>query len=154
MSTGYFDRKQQPITKARWEELQRDEGYSILKRFRDDRVHIEARWVGKLANPQNYFPYLRPVFAVLIFNRDSAGNWQQDPRHGTTYHDERKLLAAYNDFVLEWTQSTLNEEGELEEIGNELKAIPESEFMAAGPKTTLAKNLVGVSAEVAAVGVW
>lgn len=151
MKVAYYDRKLQPISQSQWRELCQDEGYSILKRFRDDRVHIEARWIGKLENPQNYFPYLRPVFAVLVFNRGSDGQWVQDPAHGQRFHDEKKLIAYYEEFVLNWTKSEMKD-GELQEVGNELEAPAES--MALGPKTTAVKNVIGVPEELASVGAW
>lgn len=148
---AYYDRKMKPISKARWQELIADQGYSVLRRFRDERVHIEARWVGKLVDPQNHFPYMRPIFSIVLFNRGTDGSWKQDPRHGMTYYDEKKLLQDYSDFLLEWTQSTIDDDGSLLEVGNQLEAVPEPASLT---KTTSAKNLVGVSAEVTAVGAW
>lgn len=148
---AYFDRKMKPISEARWRELIQDEGYSVLRRFRDERVHIEARWTGKVIDPQNHFPYMRPVFSLVLFNRGTDGGWKQDPRHGMTYYDEKKLLQDYNDFLLEWTESTIDDDGNLLEVGNQLEAPDESKTIS---KTTSTKSLVGVSEDVASVGAW
>lgn len=151
MKFGYFDHNQREISESRWRELCKEEGYVTLRRFRDQRVHIEARWVGKVEGPQNHFPNLRPIFAVLVWNRTSTGEWVQDPNHGLTFHSMAKLLQAYNDFLLEWTQTTLDDNGELLEIGNELQAPAEHISDAGAAK---ASKLVGVSEDVTSVGVW
>lgn len=152
MKYGYFDHNQRQISLAQWKALQEDEGYRILKRFRDQRVHIEAQWVGKVRDPNNYFPGLRPIFTLMVWNRNSEGLWVQDPRHGETFTSKAKLLQEYNDFLLEWTQTTLDENGELEEVGNELTAPPES--LADQPELAKTSRLVGISEDVASVGVW
>ena len=152
MKFGYFDHNQRQITEARWRELCKEEGYVTLKRFRDERVHIEARWIGKLENPQNHFPNLRPIFAMLMWNRNSAGEWVQDPHHGTKFCSKAKLLQEYNDYLLEWTKTTLDDEGNMLEVGNELDAPPTADITA--PGGTKVSSLVGVSQEVSSVGVW
>lgn len=151
MKFGYFDHEQRQISERRWRELCNEEGYVTLRRFRDQRIHIEARWVGKVENPENHFPNLRPIFAVLMWNRTSTGEWVQDPSHGLKFHSMAKLLQAYNDFLLEWTQTTLDDNGELLEIGNELQAPAEHISDAGAAK---ASKLVGVSEDVTGVGVW
>lgn len=149
MKYGYFDHTQRQISSDEWRSLTEDESYVTLKRFRDQRVHIEARWVGRVKDPQNHFPGMRPIFQMLMWNRNSAGEWVQDPNHGLTYANKAKLLQDYNDFLLEWTQTTLDENGEMLEVGNELEALPEAEA-----KVTKTTKLVGVDEAVSSVGVW
>lgn len=122
--TKYFDRDGKVITRGVWEEKVKEPSYFTVRQFDNGRVRIRILWKGIVPDADNQFRSSYPLFALELENYNDEGRLILDPSNGRLFPDEKKAVAFYNDFVLKWTESLMDEEGNVEEVGNTL-AIPE-----------------------------
>ncbi len=122
-STKYFDRDGKVITRAKWESLIVEPSYWTVRQFDNGRVLIRIVWKGIVPDADNQFRSSYELFKLELFNYSDAGAAIIDPNNGRSFPTEKKALEFYNDFILKWTESSLDEEGNIEEVGNTLKPI-------------------------------
>ena len=111
------------IPKIEWEKLQADDSYRLPDRFDNGIVHVEIEWVGKVAQPNTFRDYW-PVFRMNVQNyRD--GVLVDDPADdGETFPDYAAAKKRYEEFLVKWSECSVNDFGEFVEEGNSLAPPP------------------------------
>jgi hypothetical protein len=115
---AFIDRQGKAIGAEAWKERQKDASYVIVSQYDNGVVQVTLKWNGRIENPQNTFPSYWPVFVLLVKNYKADGTLALDPESDQTFGDEASAVKAYEDFLVRWTESTTNEEGEFVEQDN------------------------------------
>lgn len=126
--TRYYDRDGAPIEKAQWQELQKDVGYGEMKVYYNDRVKVVVKWLGKVVAPDNMDAEYWPLYSLEVFNM-ADGAWARDPNSGETYGRYAEAVSDYQQFLLDWTDSSMEDLGKGEvfvEAADNLAALPEA----------------------------
>jgi len=124
--TRYYDRDGAPIEKAQWVELRKDPGYVEMKVYDNGKVRVVIQWLGKVVAPDNMDAEYWPLYALEIRNR-SDDSWVPDPNSGETYGRYSAALGDYQDFLLCWSDSSMEDLGKGEvfvEADDNLAALP------------------------------
>ena len=116
----FYNRQGEEIPFETFKENRADPKYAMVREFDNGEVHVEAVWVGEVRNPQNYFPGMRPIFMLKIYNYDHLDELRPDVQSGATFSSEEELVEAYENFIEKWTESERDEEGHLREVDNSL----------------------------------
>lgn len=124
--TQYRDREGRAITEAQWKKLQADPAYTTVKEYDNGVVRVTLRWNGRIAGPAaSTFPDYWPVFVLLVKNYRPDGTLVNDPvDNDKTYPDEQAAIKGYQEFLLKWTESEVDDAGEFLEEGNILTPPP------------------------------
>lgn len=122
-TTKYFDRDGKVITRAKWEEKIQQPSYWTVRQFDNGKVMIRIVWKGLVADADNQFRSSYKLFTLELFNYNDVGHQIADPSSGRFFPDEKKAIAFYDDFILKWTESVMDEDGNVEEVGNTLAPI-------------------------------
>lgn len=115
----YYDKIGAPIEKTRWLELSKDPSYCSVMLYDNQSLKVELVWVGKVADPSMMDAEYWPLFRLDIFDNTGEGGvtrWTPAMDTGETFGTTEQGKAAYRDYLLKWTDSTMEEgrKGELE----------------------------------------
>lgn len=120
---GYFSRESHPIGQTTWQEHAHDQDYRECRKYDNGAVSMTLRWIGRVENPQNYMPGSLPIFRLDIVNYLQDGMLAQDVQSGKTFSSEDEANKFFDDFLLKWTSSHM-ENGKFVEEGNTLVPPP------------------------------
>lgn len=125
-SYTYLDRQGLRINPGKWLKLQADDSYRTIRQFDNGTVQVSLFWVGKLTRLQaSSFRDTWPVFSARVFNYKADGTISPDPvDDNRTFHDEESALDWYEEFLTCWTDSTIDDNGNLVEVDNLLAPPP------------------------------
>ena len=99
-------------------------GPEVIAEFQNDVLIVRLIFNGELKGSENYFASSRPLFKTEVKNK-VGDNWFDDAvEYGKSFPNEKKAMNWYEDFIMEWTKSYLDDEGELVEVGNILTPPP------------------------------
>lgn len=88
--------------------------------FANDRMTIKVIFNGKLDDGENYFPRNRPLFTAHVHNW-TGKSWVSDAvEHEKTFPNEKMAHKWYQEFLMDWSDSYYDDEGEFVEVGNKL----------------------------------
>lgn len=118
----YFSRNSLPITAEQYEEYVKNESYPTVAQYDNGIIRVILRWVGRVTLASRYFPGEYPIFQLGIWNYDSGGDLQPDPASGKTFSYEDEAKKAYDQFLIEWTDS-YKEGDKLVEVDNDLAPV-------------------------------
>lgn len=121
MTAKFFDKDVQEISQNVFNDLIADDSYRIVNQFQNKRVKLVIEWVGKIENADSTF---RPSYKLFIAKQydwlPSENDWKESIESGTTFATFKAADLFYQDFLLRWTDSYFDDEGEIKEVGNEL----------------------------------
>ena len=122
----YLDRGGRRIDSTQWQKLQADESYRIIRLYDNGEIRLMVAWKGKMSLQQkNSFRDTWPLFEIGMWNYDSEGVLRPDPVvNGNTYPTIELAVKAYEDILLTWTNSEVDDEGQLIEVDNNLAPPP------------------------------
>jgi hypothetical protein len=147
----FYDVMGAPIEKDRWKELSADPAYCSVMLYDNQSLKVELVWVGKVADPTMMDSEYWPLFRLDIF--DNTGDngetrWTPSMDTGETYGSTEAGKKAYRDYLLEWTESTMEEgrKGALEfvEADNLAAPPPPPDFDAPTSVVTIGEDGSGV----------
>jgi hypothetical protein len=124
MTTKYFDREGLPMSRDAYLAKLKDASYQIVRQFDNGKVLIRIVWKGEVPDADKQFRSTYKVFALELSNYNDQGKPVPDPFSGRFFPDEKMATSFYEDFILKWTDSTMDEEGNIEEVGNTLAPPP------------------------------
>lgn len=123
MTTQYFDKDVNEISVNQYKDLLADDTYRIIHAFENEKVRLVITWQGAIKDADQLFRATYPLFKAEQY--DKVGDkWVESFESGTTFANLNKAESYYEDFVMRWTDSYIDEEGEIHEVGNVL-APPE-----------------------------
>ena len=109
-----------------WTKLQADESYRTVRQYDNGVVQVTLLWSGRVSasDAQTYEEYW-PVYILLVKNYKPDGSLAVDPADSDkTFPNEGKGIAAYEEFLVKWTECETSEHtGEFIEEGNDLAPI-------------------------------
>ena len=116
----YFDREGRRIDAAAWAELQKKPEYVTLKEYDNGAVRLRLVWIGKISEKEHSaFRDTWPLFTMSVWNYNDEGRPVPDPvANGETFSNESDALTAYEDFLVNWTDSEFGENGLIEADNN------------------------------------
>lgn len=122
MKVGYYDREGKPIAADAWKAKCADPSYAVVREYDNAVVRLTLKWIGRVKNPGNYFIVAdSPLFILLVKNYRADGSLADDPADGDrTFGTETAAIAAYEEFLLKWTESERDDRGEFVEQDNTL----------------------------------
>lgn len=123
MVTQYFDKEGDEISANLYKDLAADDSYRIVHAFENEKVRMLLLWTGEIKGADQMFRTSYPLFKVEQYDK-LDGKWVESFESGKTLPTLRKAEEYYEDFVMRWTESYIDEDGEMHEIGN-LLAPPE-----------------------------
>ena len=124
MVTAYVDRTGNKISKADWRRLRNNESYSSLRKYENQKIKVEVKWLGSIVNSNNIpFDYWKP-FGIEVYNIvdkiTTVGiekNYALDPLLTKTYsteesaiHDFYGILEKYTNCYWEEVHDMYNED--------------------------------------------
>lgn len=123
---GFYDREGKAIPQDVWTAKSKDPSYAVVREYDNAVVRVTLKWIGRVQNPGNYFgPEFMPLFVLLVKNYRADGSMVDDPADGDQkFGTEAVALAAYEEFLLKWTKSERDDEGEFVEADNTLTPPP------------------------------
>lgn len=102
-----------------------DPEYSIVQEFDNEVVKVTLRWQGKVVNGGNTLPEFWPLFILDVMNYNESGALVPDPTtNGQTFGSEKAGIKAYQEFLNDWTDCTVDHNGVFKEVGNTLVPPP------------------------------
>lgn len=114
----YIDRKGGTIPKKEWQLKRADSEYFNVKMYDNGVVQLQLKWSGIVPIVDTLSEYY-PVYVLLVKNYREDGTLVVDPIDSDkTYPDEETAIAAYDSFLLEWTDCGVDETGVLIERDN------------------------------------
>jgi hypothetical protein len=122
----YIDRQNRNIEHGAWLNLLADEKYRIVREFDNGVVQIRLIWVGKLNRLQHSsFRDTWPVYEMRVMNYRANGTLAADPvEDGKTFPHEDAAVAAYEEFLVQWTECEFDDEDKFVEVDNHLAPPP------------------------------
>lgn len=121
----YFSRDGKDIDHAQWYELRKDKDYCNVRKFQNDKVMAEIVWSGMVIDPDNTFTEYYKNYVIYVCNFGSDGKARPDPiLNGTYYPNEEVAVTAYEKFLIKWTASHIDENGNFIDVDNEAKPPP------------------------------
>lgn len=123
MVTLYLDKDVNEITASECNDLLADDSYRIVHAFENEKVRLIITWLGKIVDGDQMFRTTYPLFKAEQYDK-LGDKWVESPESGTTFPNLKKVEAYYEDFVIRWTKSYFDEDGNIHEVGNVL-APPE-----------------------------
>lgn len=125
MTTKFFDKEAQEISQNLFNDLIADDSYRIVGQFKNKRVKLVIEWIGQVDNADTLFRTSYKLFVAKQYDwMPKEETWKESIESGTTFATLKAAEAFYEDFLLRWTKSYIDEEGEMQEVENEL-APPE-----------------------------
>lgn len=119
MSTGYFNKDGARIAAEDWSILTKESGYSNVMEYDNGAVRVRVTWVGKVVSIESLFPDMYKVFRLDVYNYNAVGGLVSDPvSNGKWFPNKDAAIKAYEEFLVQWTASHKNEEGEFVEEDN------------------------------------
>lgn len=106
--TRYYDRDGAPIDKDQWAEHRKDPSYIEMRVFDNGAVKVAVKWLGKIINPDNMDSEYWPLYALEVSNM-ADGRWAVDPSAGDTFGRIEEANKEYEEFLLQWTDSKIEE---------------------------------------------
>lgn len=123
MVTQYFDKGGNEISANLYQDLIKDDTYRIVHAFENEKVRLIITWQGEIKGADQLFRTTYPLFKTE--QHDKLGDkWVESFESGKTFSDMKKVESFYEDFIIRWTESYFDEDGEVHEVGNKL-APPE-----------------------------
>lgn len=122
----YFDREGKRINHLKWKALAGDPLYRTVKEFDNGRVQVRLIWNGSLTLQQKLsFRDTWPLFAMRVMNYNAQGVLQPDPSSdGETFPTESDALNGYEQFLINWADCHIDDNGNLVEVDNNLAPPP------------------------------
>lgn len=122
----YYDREGRRISLLTWQNHQANTSYSLLREYDNGAVRVRLVWLGKLMDREaQSYRDTWPLFTISVWNYNDQGRLVPDPvEDGKTFAHEQEAINAYEEFLINWTDSTVNDEGKLIEADNLLAPPP------------------------------
>lgn len=122
----YFNRDGLRIDAAEFTQLQLDPAYVTLKEYDNGKVRLRLVWLGKLTNQEHSsWRDTWPLFSIGVWNYTAEGKMVPDPvSNGVSYATETEALNAYEEFLINWADAEINDNGVLVEKDNLLAPPP------------------------------
>lgn len=121
MAVIYINREGEKISKQDWKELQTQDSYKVVRLYDNGVVHLQLTWIGRIDNPDTFQSYWKN-FILTVKNYRSDGSLVNDPVDGDrTFSNEAEGIKAYEDFLLHWTDCSVDDEAKFVERGNTLE---------------------------------
>ncbi len=122
----YLNRDGLRIDKAQWKVLQADEDYKVVRQFDNGTVRVRLVWIGSVTDKQaQTFRDTWPVFTISVWNYRADGSMVLDPvKNGETFPHIEQGIAAYEEFLLDWTDCEVTDDGRFIEVDNSLAPPP------------------------------
>lgn len=116
----YFDRQNREISAAQFEDLLKTPNYESVYVYDDGKkIRIELLWTGMVKNARNYFASDRPIFTISCQNYSSDGKLVDAPdMNGRVFSRENRAISAVQEFLLDWTDASIDENGKFCDDGN------------------------------------
>jgi hypothetical protein len=112
---AYMDKDGLLISKSGWINKRADDSYRTIRQFDNGKVRVLLEWYGKVSTPDSFEDYWE-LFQLRVFNYLDAGQLVDDPNFRDKFFGtESSGVAAYEDFMLRWTDSLVDEEGNFTE---------------------------------------
>lgn len=125
MAFVYYDREGFKISRERWSEFGNDDDYCTVRAFDNGAVKVTLVWLGRVDTLKDQWDFMYPIFRLNVANYNSNGELVADPvDDGKTFRLEREGIEAYEAFVAKWTESYLDDDGELVEVDNDIAPPP------------------------------
>jgi hypothetical protein len=122
---AYFGRDGRLCQRNEWARLRDDPSYRIVRQYDNGSIRIQVEWLGEVTDPQNLFPDMYRLFRINVWNYDAYNVLRPDPvRDGDTYPTEKTAIKAYEEFLLDWTNCSVTEDGDFIEEDNSLAPPP------------------------------
>ncbi|MET2951281.1 hypothetical protein ABXV18_24675 [Vibrio owensii] len=118
----FFNKKGARIKKEAWKQLRKKDSYSIIRQYCNDDIMISAEWTGEADS--RTAPADRKLFTIFVHN-NVHGSWIKDVSLTNTFHSEETMDVAFEDLLLRFTDSELDEEEGVIEKGNMLETTKE-----------------------------
>lgn len=122
----YFNRDGHRIDAAKFQELQADPAYTMLKEFDNGAVRVRLVWLGKVSDREHStWRDTWPLFTMSVWNYTAEGKLVPDPvANGQTFASEHEALNAYEEFLITWADCEIGDNGNLIEKDNLLAPPP------------------------------
>ena len=122
----YYDREGRRITLATWRDLQAKTDYQQIREYDNGAVRLRLVWLGKLTDQQaQSFRDTWPLYTISVWNYNDQGKLVPDPvEDGKTFAHEGEAINAYEEFLINWTDSEVTDDGKLIEADNLLAPPP------------------------------
>lgn len=97
--------------------LQEDDNYTTVRLYDNGKIRVMVRWMGRVeAGAGATFCYFWPMFSIGFWNYGSDERLHPDPLYdGKTFGFEHEAINAYEELLIQWTNSTRSSEGFKEE---------------------------------------
>lgn len=110
--TRHYDRFGASIDKDTWASNRADPTYCQMEVYDNGSVRCEIEWLGKVKDPELMAPEYWPLFKLHVGNyvdADTASGKRLVPAFetGQTFGSHADALAAYQKFLLEWTNCSM-----------------------------------------------
>jgi hypothetical protein len=147
--TGYFGRDGRLCQKVEWDRLRANKEYYMVRRFSNGVVNVALKWIGKQENVDQLFPDCYKLFVLHVWNYNELGIPISDPvESGRTFPTEKLAIEAYDKFLLAWTKSHIDEDGELIEEENEYTPPPKPNLDAPASSVSAIKGMKDIGGDV------
>lgn len=125
MAIQYFDKDVKEITENLYKDLVADDSYRTVHAFQNEKVKLIIEWVGAIEGADQLFRTTYPLFVAKQFDfLPDKDEWIESFESNRTFPNMKKVSQYYEDFVMRWTESYIDEEGEIHEVGNVLAPPP------------------------------
>ncbi|MDK9739306.1 hypothetical protein KI655_18585 [Vibrio sp. D404a] len=114
----FYNKKGARIKKEAWKQLRKKDSYSIVRQYCNDDIMISAEWTGE--PDSRTAPDDRKLFTIFVHNNVN-GSWIKDVSLTNTFRSEEAMDVAFEDLLLRFTDSELDEEEGVIEKGNMLE---------------------------------
>ena len=122
----YIDREGKAISQADWKVKSADPLYYQVREYDNGVVRVTLKWNGRVSGPvASSYPDYWPIFVILVKNYKADGTLVNDPVDNDQYFaNEAAAVKGYEEFLLKWTESDVDDAGEFMEEGNVLTPPP------------------------------
>jgi hypothetical protein len=143
----YLDHDGNRISLEQYKAHQADPTYTQVHAYDNGRVRAVVTWIGRIVDPGSTFPDYYKLFKVEVWNYTEGGELAKDPGYPKFFPTRDKAVEEYNFFVARWSESELDDEGQLIEAGNTLTPPPP-------PNPDAPSSAPPADDDIAGVGAW
>ncbi|CDT53421.1 hypothetical protein VCR15J2_390068 [Vibrio coralliirubri] len=118
----FYNKKGARIKKEAWRKLLARDEYRVFREYCNNDIMVSAEWRGEADS--RTAPEDRKLFTLFVHNNVN-GNWIKDVSLTNTFRSEEEMNVGFEDVLLQFTKSDLDDEMEFVEKGNILIKEPE-----------------------------
>lgn len=111
----YLNKKLEEISHTEWVAFSKNRKYTMIAEYENPKIKLKALWVGKCSDSAIIPAAHRKPFRILVLNNTGSTDnpkWCNDPSSRKDFRTEADLMDFYNDFLITWTKSYVDEDGE------------------------------------------